>query len=116
MSEFGSSLHQNTAEYGKLNRKYVSFDGYFEAVYSYDNRLINEIKGSLDMGTVNYSPSTEGVGIKGKILAGINHFKNDMLPYWLYRNTEKDKDEETKKPLLILSNGLNYFILYRSFQ
>ena len=92
-------MHQNTTEIPLLgnNRKYVSFDGYFEAVYSYDNRLINEIKGSLDMGTVNYSPSTEGVGIKGKILAGINHFKNDMLPYWLYRNTEKDKDEEKRK-------------------
>jgi hypothetical protein len=58
MSAIESSMHQNTATEGKPNKKYVSFDGYFEAVYSYDGILLNEETAPIDMGTYNYNPST----------------------------------------------------------
>ena len=91
MSELASMLHQNTATSIKPNRKYVSFDGYFEAVYSYDNKLLNEKSAPVDMGTYNYNPSTAGK------LAFLGHFVNDMLPYYDFKNSEKDRKEAEKK-------------------
>ena len=52
--EFKASiLHQNTAPFWKWNRKYVSFYGYVEAIYSYDNKLLNENTAPENMGTYN---------------------------------------------------------------
>ena len=49
-------MHQNTAPNTTTmrNKKYVSADGYFEAVYSYDGKLLNEGVADIDMGTYNY--------------------------------------------------------------
>ena len=59
--ETTDAMHQNTAPNTTTmrNRKYVSADGYFEAVYSYNNNktLLNEGKYDVDMGTYNYLPS-----------------------------------------------------------
>ena len=78
-------MHQNTSPsiITKKNIKYVSFDGYFEAVYSYNNNktLLNEGKYDVDMGTYNYIPS-------GKNFLG--HLKKDMFTYDAYKNTKKD--------------------------
>ena len=82
---------KNTAEVGKPNRKYVSFDGYFEAVYSYDNKLLNEKSAPVDMGTYNYNLSTAGK------FAFLGHFVNDMMPYYDFKNSEKDRKEAEKK-------------------
>lgn len=70
------------------NKKYVSFDGYFEAVYTYDGELLNEETSKLNMGTYNYAPSTEG-GFN----AIIGHFVKDMLTYWLLGNVETHPKE-----------------------
>ena len=81
----GNSMHQNTSSFIKPNRKYVSFDGYFEIVYSYDNILPNEKNVPEDMGTYNYSPSTAD-----KDFAYLKHFKDDVMPYNKYKNTEEE--------------------------
>ncbi len=81
----GNSMHQNTSSFIKPNRKYVSFDGYFEIIYSYDNILPNEKNVPEDMGTYNYSPSTAD-----KDFAYLKHFKDDVMPYNKYKNTEEE--------------------------
>ncbi len=92
--------HQNTATEGKPNRKYVSFDGYFEAVYSHDNRLLDEETESLDMGTYNYSPFKHNGSVPEIIGSGAVHFKTDFITYYMYTNTKEDwekRREEKKK-------------------
>ena len=79
----GDSMHQNTAPNTTTmrNKKYVSADGYFEAVYSYDGKLLNEGVADIDMGTYNYLPS-------GKSFFG--HLLRDMFTYDAYKNSKKD--------------------------
>lgn len=80
-------LHQNTAPniITKSNKKFVSFDGYFEAVYSYDNIFLKEGHGDVDMGTYNYSPS--GKNVKG-------HVAKDMVTYGIYKNSKQELEEQ----------------------
>jgi len=68
----------------------VSFDGYFEAVYSSDGILLNENTAPVDMGTYNYNPSTDWDNplMMGK--AWTSHFRNDMLPYYKFGNSQKE--------------------------
>ena len=83
------SMHQNTAPNTTTmrNRKYVSADGYFEAVYSYNGKLLKEGDGDIDMGTYNYSPSTKG-GIYMFF-----HLIEDMITYGFYKNTKSELHE-----------------------
>ena len=67
-----------------FNKKYSSFDGYFEVVYSYDNNLLTEGTGDSDMGTYNYSSH------KSKNGNELTHALKDVLPYNLYGNTFAD--------------------------
>ena len=67
-----------------FNKKYISFDGYFEVVYSYDNNLLTEGTGDSDMGTYNYSSH------KSKNGNELTHALKDVLPYNLYGNTFAD--------------------------
>ena len=69
----------------------MSFDGYFEAVYSSDGILLNENTAPVDMGTYNYNPSTLGEDYIERIFAITGHFLNDMLPYYILENTEEEK-------------------------
>ena len=88
--ETSDAMHQNTAPNTTTmhNRKYVSADGYFEAVYSYDGKLLNEGVADIDMGTYNYLPS-------GKSFFG--HFFKDMITYEVYKNSKKDLDDYLNK-------------------
>jgi len=43
------------------------------------------------MGTTNYSPSTSGDNTVEKFFSALEHFFDDMLPYYFYKNTEKDR-------------------------
>ena len=72
------------------NKKYVSADGYFEAVYSYDGKLLKEGDGDIDMGTYNYAPSTKKHLKWGSIQAKGTHGIKDVLPYLIYKNTKND--------------------------
>ena len=67
----------------------MSFDGYFEAVYSYDNQLLNEETASEDMGTYNYGPSTGGKSIFDRPFAYKENYLKDMLPYFYKKNTKR---------------------------
>ena len=67
-------MHQNTIYIKEPNKKYVSFDGYFEAVYYYDSQLLNEETASEDMGTYNYGPSTGGKSIFDRPFAYKEHY------------------------------------------
>ena len=82
-------MHQNTIYIKEPNKKYVSFDGYFEAVYYYDNQLLNEETASEDMGTYNYGPSTGGNGLKDMLINSKEHYLKDMLPYFYKKNTKR---------------------------
>ena len=73
------------------NRKYVSADGYFETVYSYDGKLLNEGVADIDMGTYNYVPSTKGWTYKAY------HLLKDMITYDVYKNSKKDLDDYLNK-------------------
>lgn len=84
---FESALHQYNTKLGNLNRKYVSFDGYFEAVYSYDNNLLNESTDSEDMGTYNFAPFNRGGNV---FLNFLNHLDKDMAPYGFWFNDYQD--------------------------
>ena len=75
----------------------MSSDGYFEAVYSYDNRLLNEKSAPVDMGTYNYNPSTGGKTLDEIANKFKEHFLRDMFPYYIHKNTEKDKEESKKQ-------------------
>ena len=79
-------MHQNTAPNTTTmhNRKYVSADGYFEAVYSYDGKLLNEGVADIDKGTYNYFPSEKNF---------FGHFLRDMFTYEVYKNSKQDLDD-----------------------
>ena len=98
------SMHQNTAPNTTTmrNRKYVSADGYFEAVYAYNGKLLKEGDGDIDMGTYNYFPSTKkSTDSKSNIIlkaldtlvAYIGHTADDIIPYEIYRNSKQDLKE-----------------------
>lgn len=71
--------HQNHKTNGKENRKYVSYDGYFELIYNDNNVLQTEKNNPDDMGTFNYySPKTEIVG----------HLEYDWWSYKLWGNVK----------------------------
>lgn len=82
-----AALHQFNAKFGKWNRKYVSFDGYFELVYSYDNRLLNESTDSEDMGTYNYAPFNKD---GNKVINVLSHIDEDMAPFGFWFNNYQD--------------------------
>ncbi len=72
-----SVYHQNGEE-GRGNRKYVSVpDGNHEAVYDQDGNLVTD---DANMGTYNHHGPDDTWG----------HFKEDVLPYWVWGNTEDD--------------------------
>ncbi len=72
-----SALHQNTFE-DNSNKKYVTTDGHFEAVYDKDGKLLSEIYYPVDMGTCNYGVSKA------------DHVALDILPYYIYNGNVKD--------------------------
>ena len=76
-----STFHQITTNELYDNKKYISYDGYFEMVFSGGNILLNEKNAPLDMGTYNYMPFN---------ISGFwKHSTSDMLPYFFYGNSKK---------------------------
>jgi pimeloyl-ACP methyl ester carboxylesterase len=72
------SLYHQHGEAGRLNKKYVSSaGGNFEAVYDADGNLVED---DQNMGTYNFHGPDDTFG----------HLKMDVLPYWLWGNTEND--------------------------
>jgi len=62
---------------------------FFNRLLFDDNDCRNVLK--ANMGTTNYSPSTSGDNTVEKFFSALEHFFDDMLPYYFYKNTEKDR-------------------------
>lgn len=75
-----SMLHQFTSTVFGENVKYVSPDGYREAIYDAWGRLIADVR---DIGTYNFAPS-------GTLWGDIRHFFLDMLPWMVFGNADRD--------------------------
>lgn len=73
-------LHQFTSTVFGENVKYVSPDGYREAIYDAWGQLIADVR---DIGTYNFSPS-------GTLWGDIRHFFVDVLPWMIFGNGDKD--------------------------
>ncbi|QQO08717.1 hypothetical protein [Breznakiella homolactica] len=65
---------------GEYNLKFISSDGYFEAVYNRAGELLTEENDPVNMGTFNYA---DPVSAPGK------HSVYDVLPYFVWNNTEE---------------------------
>jgi hypothetical protein len=102
-------------ENGEYNLKFVSKDGYFEAVYNKTGDLLTEINDPINMGTFNYvNPITEPQ----------KHSKLDVYPYLLWGNTENSKfisianevlNREYEAPQLVYGNmdaEKHYYAVY----
>lgn len=67
------------------NKKYMSKDGMYEAVYDKDKNLVTEYTDAINMGTFNF------VGdYKGSIVGSIGHAQYDIVPWILYGTSEQD--------------------------
>lgn len=72
-----ANCHQFSAPQ-KDNKKYVSKDGRFEAIYNSKGELVTDPR---DIGTYNYAHPTK---------KPLKHFVKDVLPWILYGNSEDD--------------------------
>ena len=72
-----ANCHQFTAE-SRDNKKYVSKDGLYEAIYDANGNLVTSAE---DVGTYNFiSPNDNAIG----------HFMVDVIPWIIYGNSEED--------------------------
>ena len=63
---------------GQFNLKFISYDGFCEAVYNRNGVLLNEKNDPVNMGTFNYAAGIPGVG---------SHSKYDVAPFLVWGNT-----------------------------
>jgi hypothetical protein len=67
---------------GEYNIKFISEDGYFEAVYNRNGELLTQYRDPLNMGTFNYA---DQINNKDK------HTDLDVMPYFRWGNTPDEK-------------------------
>ncbi|MDR1215231.1 MAG: hypothetical protein LBK25_00955, partial [Treponema sp.] len=63
---------------GEYNLKFISSDGYFEAVYNRDGMLLTQENDPLNMGTFNYAH---------QLANQMTHYNLDVWPYFMWNNT-----------------------------
>ncbi len=84
---------------GEYNLKFVSYDGFYEAVYNKKGILLNENNDPINMGTYNYAAGIPNIKA---------HERFDMYPYFIWGNTEnsdqKGKDSINKDVNLAFIN------------
>jgi hypothetical protein len=75
---------------GEYNLKFISADGYFEAVYNKDGILLTQDNDSLNMGTFNYAH---------QLADQMTHYNLDVWPYFMWNNTPEavEMSKETKE-------------------
>ena len=82
--EVSANCHQFSAP-ERDNKKYVSPDGKYEAIYDADENLVTDIR---DVGTYNFvSPKEDGLG----------HFIKDVLPWFRHGNSPDDPTKWWKR-------------------
>jgi hypothetical protein len=93
-----SSYHIQGVD-GEYNLKFVSYDGFYEAVYNEKGILLNENNDPINMGTYNYAAGIPNVNA---------HERFDVIPYLIWGNTknsfQKGKDDINKGVNLALVN------------
>jgi hypothetical protein len=74
--------------YSEYNLKFISSEGYFEAVYNIRGELLTEETDPINMGTYNYChPINNPVG----------HFKHDVVPWFTYNNVKNEPKKGLNK-------------------
>lgn len=93
-----SAYHLQGAD-GEYNLKFISADGFCEAVYDKNGKLQNENNNPVDMGTFNYAAGIKEINAHGKY---------DVEPYLKWGNTpdspEKDSATINKGVFTALTN------------
>jgi hypothetical protein len=74
-------LHMYGAN-GEYNIKFISEDGYFEAVYNRGGELLTQYNDPLNMGTFNYA---------NQINNKDEHTEFDVMPYFRWGNTSEER-------------------------
>ena len=96
VSEWADKYHENTSgrqgSQAKYNDKYLSPNGgHYEVIIcnapNIEPYIVDEFVDPLNMGTYNYAANDSFV-----LKYYVEHFFNDMVPYYLYGNT-RDDDE-----------------------
>lgn len=78
-----ANCHQFSATGNNVNSKFVSPDGTREVIYDTAGNIVTDPR---DIGTYNYCPSDQG----NKIIAGVGHLFMDVLPWYVWGNSEDD--------------------------
>ena len=78
----GYAVFHMYGDEGECNIKFISEDGYFEAVYNKNGELLTQYNDPLNMGTFNYANQ---INDKDK------HTDFDVLPYFRWGNTREEK-------------------------
>ncbi|HEY5583992.1 MAG TPA: hypothetical protein VIK78_05820 [Ruminiclostridium sp.] len=95
----GSSAYHIQGTDGEYNLKFLSCDGYFEAVYNKKGILLDENNDPINMGTFNYAAGIRSINA---------HWTFDVSPYLIWGNTsnspQKGKVAINKGVDLALSN------------
>jgi hypothetical protein len=81
-------------ENGQFNLKFVSDDGFYEAVYDYSGNLITDKKDAVNMATYNYADA---------ITEPKKHLEYDVIPYWIWGNTGTDRKFEIRELVVNVS-------------
>ncbi len=92
-----SALHM-FGENGEYNLKFVSEDGFFEAVYNISGELLTENNDPVNMGTYNYADPISNAK---------KHSTYDVMPYYLWGNTEFSKPKRDSEALVNLEKYYN---------
>ena len=79
---------------GECNLKFLSSDGYCEAVYNKHGILLNETNDPINMGTYNYAAGISSINSHGKF---------DVSPYLRWGNT----NDSLQKGKLVIDKGVN---------
>lgn len=90
-----ANCHQFTAAEGSKNIKYVSPDGHYEAIYDNNTEMI--VTADEDVGTYNYEDPNGP-------LFGVKHFFMDVLPWYIYGNSENDSSTIEQRIVISLTD------------
>jgi hypothetical protein len=94
---------------GEYNLKFVSADGYFEAVYDKDGMLLTQDTDPMNMGTFNYA---------NQLRDRMAHYYLDIWPYFKWNNTPGAKemawDVENSQPIEKNENAMKRYKEYEA--
>lgn len=93
----GSGYHIQGVD-GEYNMKFVSYNGFCEAVYNKKGVLLTENNDPINMGTFNYAAGIRSINA---------HVKFDISPYLIWGNTPNSP----QKGLALINKGVNLALI-----